>query len=889
VRVISALSREAISALLALAILPGCATAAGRKATPAGDFTFIVTSDVHFGAFPESRQWLETMIREVNAMDPLPAFILNCGDVTERGWESEWAGFQASVAQSRVPFYNTPGNHDVKWADMGKGRFRKYNKGSTYYSFDHGPYHFVSLDVTVTLQQYAHVERAVFDWLREDLEAVGTERPVILFMHHPLGRWKFYADNQYEVLKALAGHNVKVMFHGHEHNEEIWNENGVTQSNVDNLYGDRTRADWYRIVEVRDGRMTVSSKRPGEAPVVPRAVIGTARDLDSGNVVIRNPPGPLAGGGTLYAFEAGVSSGDLTPSYIGAEISDDGVSWDGSDGFYQFSVTTRPHHDSVLKVRINRNSGLLAVALQARTGHGGWHTIGWAARSHDDNCGARCIPVDGQYWSDLKFRVPKGTAGPFRLVSFEPDAPEINAFRIWLKDPHGDVIDEIDAGDAASEAEHSVSVRGETGRERISAKYPTAVRYWLDTTYLAGGRRPMERTEDGLWRATFDTSSEKPGRHTVKVQVFDDLGRAFTDFVEFTIAGGSFRTIAKLATRGGVQSSPALAGGLLYVGSNDGKVYAFRPPHEEPVWTFRTGDQVTSSPTVVNGVVYVGSADFKLYALDAVTGHPIWDFATEGPIFGGAEFADGVLYVGSGDHRLYAVDAESGRERWRFTVENANALIQMRPTYHDGVVYFGAWDTYVYAVAAADGGLRWRTRIPDSSFFYRAPAYQSPRVVGDRLLVSAPTGVHYLLDLASGAFVGDPFPMPASSFGYNDVWLEGPIAYSVSFGGTLAAYDLVGPAPAELWRATLGLQVVNSGLILSDGQLFAGGFQDRGPTAIHGNLIVFDPRSRTTRAHSVAAQGWIFSTAAVEKGVAYLGSLDGNVHVVKLEPDRERP
>lgn len=37
-------------------------------------------------------------------------------------------------------------------------------------------------------------------------------------------------------------------------------------------------------------------------------------------------------------------------------------------------------------------------------------------------------------------------------------------------------------------------------------------------------------------------------------------------------------------------------------------------------WKFHTGGSVTSSPAVANGVVYVGSADHNLYALDSATG-----------------------------------------------------------------------------------------------------------------------------------------------------------------------------------------------------------------------------------------------------------------------------
>src|SRR5439155_13546852 len=66
-----------------------------------------------------------------------------------------------------------------------------------------------------------------------------------------------------------------------------------------------------------------------------------------------------------------------------------------------------------------------------------------------------------------------------------------------------------------------------------------------------------------------------------------------------------------------------------------------------PTWVFATGGRVLSSPTVADGVVYVGSEDHQLYAVDADTGSLRWSEATGGSITASPAVSGGVVYGGS--------------------------------------------------------------------------------------------------------------------------------------------------------------------------------------------------------------------------------------------------
>ncbi len=62
------------------------------------------------------------------------------------------------------------------------------------------------------------------------------------------------------------------------------------------------------------------------------------------------------------------------------------------------------------------------------------------------------------------------------------------------------------------------------------------------------------------------------------------------------------------------QSTPAVANGVIYIGSFDDNVYAFDASDGMQLWSSPTGHQVGSSPAVVNGVAYIGSSDGNMYA-----------------------------------------------------------------------------------------------------------------------------------------------------------------------------------------------------------------------------------------------------------------------------------
>ena len=73
----------------------------------------------------------------------------------------------------------------------------------------------------------------------------------------------------------------------------------------------------------------------------------------------------------------------------------------------------------------------------------------------------------------------------------------------------------------------------------------------------------------------------------------------------------------------------------------------------EAVWTFATRARVDSSPAIAGGRVYIGSNDGHFYVLDLASGKKLWDFEAGAPLSASPAIAEGRVVIGSQDGRLY--------------------------------------------------------------------------------------------------------------------------------------------------------------------------------------------------------------------------------------------
>jgi outer membrane protein assembly factor BamB len=158
---------------------------------------------------------------------------------------------------------------------------------------------------------------------------------------------------------------------------------------------------------------------------------------------------------------------------------------------------------------------------------------------------------------------------------------------------------------------------------------------------------------------------------------------------------------------GGSESSAVVSSGVLYFGSGN-EVISLNAATGSLLWSYATGNTVFSSPAVANGVVYVGSYDNHVYALNASTGTLIWSYPTNSNVYSSPAVAKGIVYVASEDGTLYALNAITGAKVWSYTT---GTFAYSSPVVANGVVYIGAEDTNLYALSAKDGTNLWTYAI----------------------------------------------------------------------------------------------------------------------------------------------------------------------------------
>jgi glucose dehydrogenase len=179
-----------------------------------------------------------------------------------------------------------------------------------------------------------------------------------------------------------------------------------------------------------------------------------------------------------------------------------------------------------------------------------------------------------------------------------------------------------------------------------------------------------------------------------------------------------------------IQSSPAVSGDLVVVGSDDGYIYGLERLTGKRLWRVKTGAAVTSTPAIVGDTVFAASSNGTVMAIHAADGDVAWEHDAGSKISFSSPAVDAnTVVIGTDAGQLLALRADNGKERWTF---EAKAEIRSSPIIVGGTVYAGSYDENLYGVDLKTGEAAWSTD--------RGAAVGSPVFANGTIYVSLNTG-----------------------------------------------------------------------------------------------------------------------------------------------------
>lgn len=295
-------------------------------------------------------------------------------------------------------------------------------------------------------------------------------------------------------------------------------------------------------------------------------------------------------------------------------------------------------------------------------------------------------------------------------------------------------------------------------------------------------------------------------------------------------------------------SSPSVVDRVVYVGTGDNHLRAYRAGSGEQLWQADVGGGQVSTPAVSRGLVFVGSGDWTVSAFQAVDGGLRWRYRTGGPVVGAPTIVGRTLYVASTDGIVYAFEARTGDIQW---TSDLGADIDTSPTVSEGAIYVATYSPTpnLYALSTSDGSPLWSSPL-DSAVDFASPAVSngvvyatslggevyafdagtgsrlwtttpgglieaSPTVADGLVYVGTYDGVLYALDPATG---GVEWSAPTGNLIAGSASAANGVVYVGSTDNTVRAFhSLTGQ---ELWSFSMGGPVQFSGPTVSRGRLF---------------------------------------------------------------------
>jgi len=334
------------------------------------------------------------------------------------------------------------------------------------------------------------------------------------------------------------------------------------------------------------------------------------------------------------------------------------------------------------------------------------------------------------------------------------------------------------------------------------------------------------------------------------------------------VVDGTLETAWRLETGGQISASPTIVDGTLYIGNNNGKLYAVDLTNGTVLWTARVPNPLMSAPLIYGDLVIVGEGDptsrtsspsepvmvgqgpSALIAFDRATGTMRWQTPLSGSAMPTPAIIDGLLVNHDGAGWVNGMDPATGEKRYAHWIGSMASMSAALPVGQGDFVTTGVGSNAAFRLHADGGAIVWR------SAFSRGASG-----IGDCPPVT--DGVRIYCNYVSPVW-------PDLSTVIGNLTVQRAYALRVTDG-------------APIWDVALesgALPIRNEAAIplLADGLLFFG-------SAIAPWMHALDPATGTL-VWEIPTRGAVKGGAVDVDGVVYFGDLGGYLWAVDAKSGR---
>jgi len=279
----------------------------------------------------------------------------------------------------------------------------------------------------------------------------------------------------------------------------------------------------------------------------------------------------------------------------------------------------------------------------------------------------------------------------------------------------------------------------------------------------------------------------------------------------------------KFRANGAVASKLVIANNMLYFATKNGTLYAleFGPQGGKQAWQFNSKSQTVklykggwdyfvSSPLVKGDLVIFGSGDNHIYALNRQNGEIVWQYDTKDVVRATpvADEQGKTLFCGTLAGELWALEIKTGKVKWKFKSKGSKYFPKgeflFAAVVNKDLVYAGSRDASFYAIDINTGKMRWKVTDAKGAWYTHAVA------VDDTVYAASSDG-HYIQALES-ATGREKWKFYAEDLIFSTPVVNGDILYVGSHDGYVYA---INASNGKLeWRYRTDDDVLGTGIVL---------------------------------------------------------------------------